>query len=89
MAITKILLEQQLGDIQSQIDMMRREFDLFRGYTNKQFSRIYKELDYIKTNMATKSDFANIKADLADTRSDIANINSLLLKIAQKVGPSP
>lgn len=80
MAITHALLEEKLGELQSQmntlhkdvgvlrqdVDMMRREFDLFRRYANKHFEYIYE-------NMATKADLNRLENKLGNKIDAMAN----------------
>lgn len=49
MAVTQILLKDQLSDIRHQLDVLDSLFTKFRGYVNER-------LEYLVANMATKED---------------------------------
>lgn len=89
MAITYTLLEQQLTDLSSQVDALRREFDLFRGYANRQFTSINERLDSIETQLAntvTKDDLMMVYEEI--TAKSEANFNYLVSLItAQQQSP--
>lgn len=45
MAIPETYLGDKLHDLQVQMDLLRREFDLFRSYVNRNFEQLYERLD--------------------------------------------
>ena len=86
MTTTKTLLEDHLTHLQKQVDMLCREFDLFRGYCNQQFTIIHERLDAIEATMATKAEPRTIKVDIDNLKSDLTILTNLVTKIALKVG---
>ncbi|MCD8561739.1 hypothetical protein LRY29_01585, partial [Candidatus Saccharibacteria bacterium] len=56
MAIPETHLGDKLHDLQTQMDLLRREFDVFRSYVNRNFEQLYERLD----QMATRKEVGDV-----------------------------
>lgn len=78
MTTTKITFDQKIDNLQDQLDVMRREDAVFKGYVHRQFDVIAKE-------MVTKEDLYRVEDRMA-TKEDLGKLTDIVLKIAEKVG---
>lgn len=75
MAIPETYLGAKLHDLQVQMDLLRREFDVFRSYVNRNFEQLYERLDQLAT-----------RKEVGDVGLRVEEVYRLVELVAIKVG---
>lgn len=82
--ITEPLFDKKIDNLQHQLDIMHREDVAFKGYVNRQF-------EFISREMVTKEDLrtmeVRMRAEMV-TKDDLSKLTEIVVKIAEKVGVS-